>query len=289
IVEETSRAVGRDRRRLASLADLAAWQEASRRHAHELRTPLTAARLELDRLRASALAGAPRPELEAAAGALAAELDRLSQFARRFVSFARLPAPRARRDDLAAAVAETVEAFRGAWPAVELAVERPPGPLTAAFDRELLRQVLVNLCDNAAHALGETGGRVTLRVTAGEGGRAVVEVADDGPGVPESIRGRVFAPYVTGRPGGGGSGLGLAIARKIALDHGGDLELVASGPRGAVFRLTLPAEPASAPAAEADTAGERRDAAATPGAAGPRPRPAAPSPGASSPASGASA
>jgi signal transduction histidine kinase len=249
IVEEASRVVGRDRRRLASLANLAAWQEASRRHAHELRTPLTAARLELDRLRAGAASGEPRPEVEAAAEALAGELDRLARFAGRFVSFARLPAPRLRRDDLAAAVTETVEAFRGAWPAVELAVVRPARTVIAAFDRELLRQVLVNLCDNAAQALGAAGGRVTLTVTAGEDGRATVEVADDGPGVPEAIRELLFEPYVTGRPGEGGSGLGLAIARKVLLDHGGDLELAASSSGGATFRLTLPAAAAVAGAA----------------------------------------
>jgi signal transduction histidine kinase len=187
--------------------------------------------------------------MEAAADALAGELDRLARFAGRFVSFARLPAPRLRRDDLAAAVTETVEAFRGAWPAVELAVVRPARTVIAAFDRELLRQVLVNLCDNAAQALGAAGGRVTLTVTAGEDGRATVEVADDGPGVPEAIRELLFEPYVTGRPGEGGSGLGLAIARKVLLDHGGDLELAASSSGGATFRLTLPAAAAVAGAA----------------------------------------
>lgn len=262
IVEEASRVVGRDRRRLASLTNLAAWQEASRRHAHELRTPLTAARLELDRLRAGAASGAPRPEVEAAADALAGELDRLARFAGRFVSFARLPAPRLRRDDLAAAVAETVEAFRGAWPAVELAVVGSAQPVIAGFDRELLRQVLVNLCDNAAQALGETGGRVTLTIAAGDDGRATVEVADDGPGVPEAIRGRLFDPYVTGRPGEGGSGLGLAIARKILLDHGGDLELAASGPGGTTFRLTLPAAAEAVEAARHARSSAGSDAAA---------------------------
>lgn len=246
IVEAASRAVGRDRRRLASLANLAAWQEASRRHAHELRTPLTAARLELDRLRARAVGGAPAPEVEAAADALSAELDRLARFAHRFVSFARLPAPRPRRDDLAAFAAETVEAFRASWPAAEVRLARPPGEVDADFDRELLRQVLVNLVDNAAQALGEGGGRVTVTVARAADGRPILEVADDGPGVPEALRERLFEPYVTGRPGAGGSGLGLAIARKIALDHGGDLELAAGEPPGAFFRLTLPVPGAAA-------------------------------------------
>jgi signal transduction histidine kinase len=67
-----------------------------------------------------------------------------------------------------------------------------------------------------------------------------IEVADDGPGVDPSIRGRLLEPYVTTRPVGQGTGLGLAVSKKIMLDHGGDLELVDDGRPGARFRLVLP-------------------------------------------------
>jgi signal transduction histidine kinase len=79
---------------------------------------------------------------------------------------------------------------------------------------------------------------VTLR--AGEAGRgAFLDVTDDGPGLAPEIRSRVFEPYATTRRVGEGMGLGLAIAKKILLDHGGDLELVASSGAGATFRLTF--------------------------------------------------
>jgi signal transduction histidine kinase len=114
--------------------------------------------------------------------------------------------------------------------------------LPASLDRDMLRQVLVNLCDNSSHAvraLGEGRGTVTLRP--GEAGHNVfLDVADDGPGVPSDIRSRVFEPYVTTRQVGEGMGLGLAIAKKILLDHGGDLELLASSGGGTTFRLTFP-------------------------------------------------
>ncbi len=67
-----------------------------------------------------------------------------------------------------------------------------------------------------------------------------IDVKDDGPGVDESIRSRLFEPYVTTRSVGEGMGLGLAISKKILLDHGGDLELLDSSGNGAAFRLTLP-------------------------------------------------
>jgi C4-dicarboxylate-specific signal transduction histidine kinase len=106
----------------------------------------------------------------------------------------------------------------------------------------MLRQVLVNLCDNSSLAIRaseESRGVVTLR--AGEAGRNVfLDVTDDGPGVPAEIRSRVFEPYVTTRKVGEGMGLGLAISKKILLDHGGDLELLASSGAGTTFRLTFP-------------------------------------------------
>jgi len=68
--------------------------------------------------------------------------------------------------------------------------------------------------------------------------RVVVEVVDDGPGVPDAIAGRIFDPLVTAREGG--SGLGLALARRIAVAHGGTLELAASQNGGATFRVELP-------------------------------------------------
>ena len=75
----------------------------------------------------------------------------------------------------------------------------------------------------------------------------VLDVADDGPGVDEAVRGRLFEPYTTSRGIGEGMGLGLAISKKILLDHGGDLELVASSAAGTTFRLTLPPPPARFP------------------------------------------
>jgi signal transduction histidine kinase len=139
-------------------------------------------------------------------------------------------------------VAEFAETFAAAWPNLTLRFERPDPPLPVALDRDMLRQVLVNLCDNsslALRALGDSQGTVSLR--AAEAGRNVaLDVTDDGPGIPEEIRGRVFEPYVTTRQVGEGMGLGLAICKKILLDHEGDLEVLASSGAGTTFRLTFP-------------------------------------------------
>ncbi|HVR09314.1 MAG TPA: ATP-binding protein [Thermoanaerobaculia bacterium] len=264
-------ALERDRRRLASLENLSAWQEAARRHAHEIRTPLTAARLDLARLHRLLGAGTAAIGAEAGPGpgsgpggnraaerALAEsvleDLDRLGRFTHAFTSFARLPSPLLERHDLAAFLAEFVAHFGGAWPNLALALEgdRPPR-LVACFDRDMLRQVLVNLCDNSSLALAAEPGRAgSVRFALGrQDGWVTLDAADDGPGIPREVQPRLFEPYVTTRRVGEGMGLGLAISRKILLDHGGDLELLHSSAAGSAFRLLLPARAGREDAMEA--------------------------------------
>jgi C4-dicarboxylate-specific signal transduction histidine kinase len=119
----------------------------------------------------------------------------------------------------------------------------------------MLRQVLVNLCDNSALAVKDRGtgrGKVVFTLSRTDTGTAL-DVADDGPGISSEVRPRLFEPYTTSRRIGEGMGLGLAISRKILLDHGGDLELLATSPAGTTFRLLFPHEAAaSIPAGEGE-------------------------------------
>lgn len=239
MIEDTSRAMARDRKRLAYLKNLSGWQETARRHAHEIRTPLTAARLELTRLERLLEA----EEARQVARSVGEELERLGRFTQQFTSFARIPQPRPQIHDLAKVVEEFVTTFAAAWPDLDLRFEPPAKPLPAALDRDMLRQVLVNLCDNsslAIRAAGEERGTVTLRAGEAGSGSVFLDVADDGPGIAPEIRSRVFEPYATTRRVGEGMGLGLAICKKILLDHGGDLELRSSSGAGTTFRLTFP-------------------------------------------------
>ena len=243
MIEETSRAMARDRKRLAYLKNLSVWQETARRHAHEMRTPLTAARLELSRLQ-RLLEGEDQEEARQVAVSVGEELERLGRFTQQFTSFARLPQPRTAVHDLGTVVEEFVGTFAGAWANLTLRFESPGKPLPAALDRDMLRQVLVNLCDNSSLAIksqGDGEGRGTVTLRPGEVGRNVfLDVADDGPGISPEIRSRVFEPYVTTRQVGEGKGLGLAICKKILLDHGGDLEIAGTSGAGTTFRLTFP-------------------------------------------------
>lgn len=244
MIEATSISITRDRRRLRALRNLSRWQEAARRHAHEMRTPLAGARLTLDRLRAVALRAPPegKVDFESAVEGLDTELERLGRFTEEFASFARLRPPALERQELGDLIEEFVAGYRDAWPNLRLELDAPAEggtELCVEVDRGMLRQVLANLCDNSAKALGEKGGSVRLEL-AREGSEARIAVVDNGPGVPVAIRERLFEPYTTTRGLGEGMGLGLAISRKILLDHGGDLELLDSSPAGTTFVLSLP-------------------------------------------------
>lgn len=244
MIEETSVAIARDRRRLRALRNLSRWQEAARRHAHEMRTPLSGARLTLDRIRRAAreTEKAQREGLESAAEGLGFELDRLGRFTEQFASFARLRPPVLVRADLGARVNEYVDAYQGAWPNLRLEFDGPGG-VWVEIDPDMIRQVLANLCDNSSKALGDESG--TVRFTLAIRGREVrLEVNDDGHGIPATIRERLFEPYATTRGLGEGMGLGLPISLKILLDHGGDLELLVSSGEGTTFVLSLPLAPA---------------------------------------------
>jgi signal transduction histidine kinase len=207
---------------------VAVLQENARRHAHETKGPLTAARLELERA-GDALRGAHHDELAGALHSIGEEIDRLSQLTRNQASFAAIGDPVLRAVSLRTVVEEFCATFANAWPNVTLRCSG--GDATVCADRDMLRQVLVNLCTNSALAIdGE--GSVTFAIS-----KRAIEVTDTGHGVPESLRARLFDPYVTTRKTGEGMGLGLAISRKIMLDHGGDLQLAATSGAGTTFRL----------------------------------------------------
>jgi two-component system nitrogen regulation sensor histidine kinase NtrY len=241
MIEETSRVIVRERQRVQYLEHLSSWQEAARRHAHEMRTPLTTARMEVTSLMRSIAPRIPdaADELQQREESILQELERLRRFTNNFVAFAALPSPVLRTCDLAQFATDFCTLFAPNWPQLTLRIGELERGICARADAAMLRQVLVNLCNNSALAIGAGGkGNVALSVSRQET-TAALDVSDDGPGIPAEVRRRLFQPYTTTRKIGEGIGLGLAISKKILLDHDGDLELLPSG-RGTTFRLILP-------------------------------------------------
>lgn len=222
-----------ERERRDYLARVTSLQETARRHAHEIKGPLTAARLEMERYADLVRGGASEEEALRAQESVNEEFERLARYTREFSSFAGIGQPVLRRESLGQMVEEFCATFTNAWPG--LALEDSGGDAIVCVDRDMFRQVLVNLCSNSARA-GAKSVRLQIAKT---GQRTMLDVKDDGGGIPDALRARVFDPYVTTRRIGEGMGLGLSISRKVMLDHGGDLVLAATSPAGTTFRVAF--------------------------------------------------
>ncbi len=111
-----------------------------------------------------------------------------------------------------------------------------------------INQVVMNLVVNAAHAMGETHGKITVR-TGHEGDKVWFEVADNGAGIPKEVLPRIFDPFFTTKPVGKGTGLGLSLSYGIVQKHHGRIEVNTEQGKGTAFRVTLPLVQADAPQA----------------------------------------
>ena len=201
--------------RLASLGTMAAGL------AHEIRNPLNSAHLQLTLLERRL--GRAEPDVDAsreAAKLAASEVKRLAALVGEFLDFAR-PQPLRRGQADLRQTAETIVSLvkpEAEKAGVALALEAG-APVRTEYDDEKIKQVLHNLVRNAIEATGP-GGHVRVRVTA-PGGDAVLEVEDDGPGIPTDAP--VFEPFFTTKEAG--TGLGLAIVHRIVSDHGGVVDI----------------------------------------------------------------
>jgi len=172
------------------------------------------------------------------------ETSRAASLIERFLVFARARASQAYRQPVEPILREAVEVVGPAadQAKVQRSVEVEPGLPEVVADAELLRQAFLNLCVNAIHAMGPGGGG-RLRASARADGDAVlVEVHDDGPGMPPEVARRIFEPFFTTKAEG--TGLGLAIVRQATEAHGGSVEVESTPGQGTTFRIRLPAAPA---------------------------------------------
>lgn len=209
---------------------LAALGTAVTKISHDLRNMLATAQLVSDRLVASA-----DPQVKRAAPTLVAAIDRAVDLCTRTLDFTREGPLRLdyRRFALKGLV---YEIGAGGFANGRTELIDAVGDVELEADRDQLYRVLANLVRNAAEA---GAAEVTVSATAA-GERVVIEVRDNGPGLPPRARQHLFTPFA-GSGRAGGSGLGLAIARELAHAHGGDLSLVSSDAAGTLFRLDLPA------------------------------------------------
>jgi signal transduction histidine kinase len=218
-------------RRLCSEQRLAAVGQLAGEVAHELNTPLS----NILGYAQSALPGATDPGLRESLMTIEAQARRAGQIVRDMLTAARAPAPSLQIVDLqalCAAFVRLVTPLARKQRAV-IALEAS-GPVQVRADASRVEQILFNLVFNAVQAGAH---EIHLIPVAGEAPGLIV--ADDGPGLPEMVRERLFEPFVTTKPAGQGTGLGLAISQRLSREMGAELSLIES-PRGTRFQLSFP-------------------------------------------------
>lgn len=228
------------RERLAAAERDQAWAEMARQVAHEVKNPLQPMRMAAQLLQRARAEQDPRAELvaERLARTVLEQTDALDRIATDFRAFAGIAPEQkntVRVDDWLLELRDQLAGlFVGKL--VEVTVTAGAGDARTALDTKAMARVFVNLVQNA-HEAAPGGVRVRI-ASARDGGRVVIAVADDGPGVPEHARARLFEPYFTTKSSG--TGLGLAICRRLVEGHGGTIRLVRSAPGETVFTIELP-------------------------------------------------
>ena len=219
---------------------LAAWQEVARRIAHEIKNPLTPIQLSAQRLRKRYLdrIGEDRDIFDQCTATIINQVDEIKKLAGEFSDFARMPKLRKEIGNLGALAEEVVFLYREAHRHLTISCQVRPELPTFSFDAIQIKRVLINLLDNAVAVLGDRGA-ITVVVEPAKDGHAVcLSVADNGPGIADEIKLRIFEPYYSTRKSG--TGLGLAIAHTIVTEHNGRLRCRDNSPTGAVFTVELP-------------------------------------------------
>jgi two-component system nitrogen regulation sensor histidine kinase NtrY len=248
---------------LVSAQRTSAWADVARRIAHEIKNPLTPIQLSAERIRRKfgKVITEDKAVFEQCTDTIVRQVDDIRRMVDEFSRFARMPKPVIEGEDVADTVRQAVFLMRVGHPDIDIEAEIKEEPMRAQFDRRLISQALTNIIKNATEAIeavpaDQLGkGRIDV-IAARDNEDIVIDVIDNGIGLPKVSRARLLEPYVTTREKG--TGLGLAIVGRVLEDHGGRIELndaadIRPGQRGAWMRLRF-AISGHAPKAEAKEA-----------------------------------
>ena len=225
----------------------AAWSDVARRIAHEIKNPLTPIQLAAERLqRRFGKSVTDDSEIfNQLTGTIIRQVGDLRNIVDEFSSFARMPKPVFREEDMADIVGHAIFLFEVAHGDIRFSLENSAkGPIHLNCDRRQIGQAVTNMLKNAVEAIGERieksgaehAGVIAVSLTQ-NASELVLRIADNGTGLPEQ-RERIFEPYVTTRKTG--SGLGLAIVKKILEEHGATIEFADNPGGGTVVTTVFP-------------------------------------------------
>ncbi len=244
-----------------------AWADVARRIAHEIKNPLTPIQLSAERLKrryGKQIDESDRAVFDQCTDTIVRQVGDIGRMVDEFSAFARMPKPSKEITDLREILKDSIFLREMGTTHVQFIRDLGEEPLKGLFDARMLGQAFGNLVKNAVEAIEsvpngeERDGRKVMVRSGYDGGRDlfVVDIIDNGSGLPKENRHRILEPYMTMREKG--TGLGLAIVKKIIEEHGGQIELHDAPTdfdhgKGAMIRVLLPhADASAAPATEKD-------------------------------------
>ncbi len=217
-----------------------AWREMAKQIAHEIKNPLTPMKLNVQHLQRAIDSGKADPEMvDRISATLIEQIDSLSAIANEFSDFAKMPRARTERINLVTIMNNLMQLFETGEKTV---ITLNPGGYQKVFvfaDREQLTRVFINLIKNGMQSIPDhRKGKIDVRLEVVENKRVVVMVSDNGKGIPEGIRHRLFQPNFTTKSGG--MGMGLAISHNIIRSFGGKIWFETEVNKGTTFYVELP-------------------------------------------------
>ncbi|WP_459915184.1 sensor histidine kinase [Desulfocicer niacini] len=217
---------------------MAAWREVARRIAHEVKNPLTPIKLSAQRLKRKYSKQINESVFDQCTEMIVEHVDLIRNLVNEFSTFARFPDTLMKPCGLKKIITETMALYSEGLTHVSLQLSIPPDLPLLNLDRQQIKQAFINLIDNAVSAIHKNG---TISIDVSQDTilkRVRIEVSDNGKGISDEEKTRLFEPYFSTKKSG--MGLGLAIVNSIISDHGGMIRVQDNKPRGATFIIELP-------------------------------------------------
>lgn len=223
----------------------AAWREVARKLAHEIKNPLTPIRLASERIKRQHKKNNPNINdiIETCTSTIIEEVDRLNYIIQEFSEFARNPVSKKNKENIISIITLIINSYSEIRPNIKFVLNNflDKNKEILLLDKKQIKQVFINLFENSVDVLPEKGGKIEVNLTSIKINSklfCIIEIIDNGKGIPQDVQNKIFKPYFTTKEKG--TGLGLVIVENIIEEHNGKIYFQSKLNEGTNFYIKLP-------------------------------------------------